>query len=153
MVNWDILLLSEAADITMQMAKNDKSDLEMRRIEKLCASWDIIPFSVRMLLLRHYSSVHWYGGILCQSKALFAMAVDECAIAVRNKKLSHYLIEKIAGKREMMNVYIDTNRRRMKKNHCGLLMDNGYRSDTLQDQEEMIIVGRGEMEDRRGRLQ
>lgn len=59
-----------------------------------------------------------------------------------------FIVKKTVDKREMMNVYIDTSRRRKKKNHCGLSMDNGYRGD-LTGPGRDDHSGKGEMEGRK----
>lgn len=88
LVNRDILLLSEATGITMQLVKNDKKDPQMRRLEKSLripgynSAFCQNAFDAAVThLSNRYDSIRldMYSrlqGILCQSKVLFAMAVD-----------------------------------------------------------------------------
>lgn len=90
LVNQDIRILSENAGITMQLVQNNKKNPEMRRLEKsmrvskynsaFCQNaFDeaVTHLSNRYdsIRLDMYSSLR---NIFCQSKALFAMAVDGC---------------------------------------------------------------------------
>lgn len=91
LVNRDILILSGTAGITMQLVKSDKKSPEMRSLEKsmrvpgynsaFCqnafdAAVTHLSSRYDSIRLDMYASLR---NIFCQSKVLFAMAVDGCA--------------------------------------------------------------------------